>query len=306
VTDLQPTIGDSSHNGRTETAAPRRIPFDVLELARGLSPNALSCVAELEADTVSSDGGRLKLEWNILNSRSGNEVKDLLWWEEGRLVGFLGLYAFGGPTVELAGMVHPNFRRRGIGAQLLDQAIELSRERDSHKLLLVAPRTLPAGRFLAESRSGILEHSEHAMDLVGTVAEGPSDPSLTLRPASTNDLLDMTRILTEAFGDSGHPTDLDSLSDSKLVAEREGRVLATLRVGKSPDEWGIYGFAVEPQYRGIGIGRDLLRRVCRQAFEAGATRLHLDVEVNNDRALGLYTSLGFNRTSTEDYFDIPL
>jgi ribosomal protein S18 acetylase RimI-like enzyme len=36
------------------------------------------------------------------------------------------------------------------------------------------------------------------------------------------------------------------------------------------------------------------------------TRLHLEVEVNNDRALGLYTSLGFTPTSTEDYFDIPL
>lgn len=287
-------------------AVQHRIPFDVIELARGLSPNTLSGIAELEAETVSSDGGRLKLEWSTLKSRSGDEVEDLLWWEEGRLVGFLGLYAFGGPTVELAGMVHPNFRRQGIGARLLDQTIELCHERDFQKALLVAPRTTPGGQVLAESRGGVLEHSEYALDLVGAVAEGSFDPSLTLRPASSNDILDMARILTEAFGDSGRSMDLDALDDSKLVAEREGRVLATLRVTESPEEWSIYGFAVEPQYRGIGIGRDLLRRVCRQAYDAGATRLHLEVDVDNDRALGLYTSLGFKQTSTEDYFDIPL
>ena len=42
------------------------------------------------------------------------------------------------------------------------------------------------------------------------------------------------------------------------------------------------------------------------AHGAGVTRLHLEVEVKNDRALGLYTSLGFTQTSTEDYFEIPL
>lgn len=283
-----------------------QIPFDVLELARGLSLDTLKAIAELEAETVSTDGGRLKLEWSTLKSRSGDEVEDLLWWEEGRLVGFLGLYAFGGSTVELAGMVHPNFRRRGIGARLLDQTIKLCGERGFHKILLVVPRTTPGGRILAEAHGGILEHSEHALDLVGAVAEGPSDPSLTLRTASSNDIQDMARILTEAFDNPGRSMDLDALDDSKLVAECEGRVLATLRVSKSPEEWSIYGFAVEPQRRGTGIGRDLLRRICRQAYDAGATRLHLEVEVNNDRALGLYTSLGFKLTSTEDYFDIPL
>jgi ribosomal protein S18 acetylase RimI-like enzyme len=287
---------------------PRRsgLRFDVFELTRGLPPETLTQIAALEVDSVSADGGRLKLEWNTLKARSGNAVEDVLWWEDGRLVGFLGLYAIGGPTVELTGMVHPDYRRRGIGTRLLDEAIELCREQDRHKILLVIPRTSPGGRAMAESRRGFLDHSEHALDLDGAAVEGPSDPSLTLRPVSSDDITEEARILTEAFGESEGFMVLDAPDESRLVAERDGRVIATLRVRRSPEQWGIYGFAVEPRHQGIGIGRDLLRRVCRQAHGAGVTRLHLEVEVNNDRALGLYTSLGFTPTSTEDYFDIPL
>ncbi len=278
----------------------------MLKLIRGLSHDALLQIAALELDSVSADGGRLKLEWGALESRAGDAVEDILWWEDDRLVGFLGLYAFGGPNVELSGMVHPDFRRRGIGTRLLDEAIKLCRDQGRHKILLVVPRTSPGGRALAESRRGFLDHSEHALDLDGEVAEGPADPTLTLRPVTGNDITEETRILAEAFGDSTGSMVLDALDESRLVAERDGEVIATIRVHRSPEQWGIYGFAVQSQFRGIGIGRDLLRRVCRQAHEAGVIRLHLEVEINNDRALGLYTSLGFTQTSTEDYFDIPL
>jgi ribosomal protein S18 acetylase RimI-like enzyme len=284
----------------------RELRFVVLELPRGLSPEILANIAALETDSVSADGGRLKLEWSILNARSGDAVDDILWWEDGRLTGFLGLYAFGGPDVELAGMVHPQSRRRGIGTRLLDEALELCRERGHQKILLVVPRVSAGGRALAESRRGFLDHSEHALDLIGPATEGPSDPSLLLRPETRDDLAEEARILAGAFGDTGEAEFLETPNESRMVGERDGSVVATLRVYRFPEHWGIYGLAVDTQYRGMGIGRDLLRRVSREAQANGVTRLHLEVEVDNDEALGLYTSLGFTQTSTEDYFDIPL
>jgi ribosomal protein S18 acetylase RimI-like enzyme len=278
----------------------------MLELARGLTQDALLELATLEADTVAADGGRLKLEWGALGTRSGDAVEDVLWREEGRLVGFTGLYSFGGSTIEVAGMVHPDFRRRGIGTSLLDEAAALCRERGHDRFLLIAPRTSVGSRAMAEVRGGVLDHSEHAMDLIGAVTDGPSDPTLELREAARDDIPEIARILTEAFGHPWNPVDVEAEREPTLVAAREGAVIATMRVHRTPEEWGIYGFAVEPTLQGGGIGRDLLRRVCRQASEAGVGRLHLEVEVNNDRALGLYTSLGFTRTSTEDYFSIPL
>jgi hypothetical protein len=86
----------------------------MIELARGLSPSDLRELVELERRVIASDGGRLKLEWGVLRARKGQEVENVLWWEKDRPLGFLGLYAFGAPTVEIAGMVDPSARRRGI------------------------------------------------------------------------------------------------------------------------------------------------------------------------------------------------
>ena len=49
-----------------------------------------------------------------------------------------------------------------------------------------------------------------------------------------------------------------------------------------------------------------LRRACEQVRADGAARIGLDVDVDNDHALGLYTSVGFMPHTTEDYYALPL
>ena len=65
---------------------------------------------------------------------------------------------------------------------------------------------------------------------------------------------------------------------------------------------GIYGFAIEPAFQGQGIGREVLRRVCLEALGDGTRRVTLDVALDNEHALGLYTSVGFRREATEEYW----
>jgi Acetyltransferases len=88
-----------------------------------------------------------------------------------------------------------------------------------------------------------------------------------------------------------------------LLVEIAGCAVGTLRLTREDDEVaGIYGFAVDPDWQGRGIGRDVLRRVCQQLCDEGVHRIGLEVAVDNDRALGLYTSLGFTPLTTEDYY----
>ncbi|MBK6870751.1 MAG: GNAT family N-acetyltransferase [Kineosporiaceae bacterium] len=67
----------------------------------------------------------------------------------------------------------------------------------------------------------------------------------------------------------------------------------------------MYGFVVHPDHQGRGIGRDVLRRVSRQALAAGATRVHLGSPSTTTGRSGCYTSLGFARVATEDYYALP-
>jgi ribosomal protein S18 acetylase RimI-like enzyme len=272
----------------------------------GLTSAELAAIADLERLVVDADGGRLKLEWGTLRSRSGSQVDDLLWWEDGRLLGFVGLYAFGGP-VELAGMVAPAARRRGIGTALLRAGLDAARAHDGDQILLVVPRASAGGKSLAERHGGTLEHSEHALVLLGDPDDGPSDPRVTLRTAGPDDAAVVGRLLEDAFG---HPATglaalLGSEEERTLVIELDGAPVGTVRLTADGEQGGVYGFAVDPAHQGRGIGRDVLRRVCRLLRAEGARRVGLEVATDNDRALGLYTSLGFTDVSTEDYYDMP-
>ena len=65
-------------------------------------------------------------------------------------------------------------------------------------------------------------------------------------------------------------------------------------------------FVIDPAWQGRGIGRAALRRACEQLRAEGAHAIGLEVDVENDRALTLYTSVGFTPILTEDYFALPL
>ena len=45
---------------------------------------------------------------------------------------------------------------------------------------------------------------------------------------------------------------------------------------------------------------------CAASTDEGIRCIGLEVAVENDYALGLYTSLGFNQTTTEGYYEFPL
>jgi RimJ/RimL family protein N-acetyltransferase len=56
---------------------------------------------------------------------------------------------------------------------------------------------------------------------------------------------------------------------------------------------GTLGIGLLPEYRGKGIGRQLMRRTIDAAFAFGLTRIELTVREANANAIALYKSLGF-------------
>jgi ribosomal protein S18 acetylase RimI-like enzyme len=275
----------------------------MVKLSAGLPPTVLDAIADLERRVVAADGGRLKLEWTALRHRSGQQVEDLLWWDGERLVGFLGIYAHGAPTIELAGMVDPAARRQGIGTALLDAGLGVCRQREHTSVLLIVPRPSAEGRRLAERRGGSLEHSEHALELHRDPVEVPADPRVTVRAALAADHQTVRELLRLGFGWA--PPETAGLDPATLLIERDGLPIGTVRLTLEEDRAGVYGFAIHPDHQGRGIGRDVLHRVCRTAFADGATTVHLEVATDNDRALNLYTALGFQPVITEDYYALP-
>ncbi|WP_209021871.1 GNAT family N-acetyltransferase [Nocardioides sp. 503] len=75
------------------------------------------------------------------------------------------------------------------------------------------------------------------------------------------------------------------------VIEVGGRPAGRLYVDRRPDDIRVVDLALLPEFRGAGIGGDLLRRLQEEAAASGRI-LSIHVEVHN-RAAELYRRLGF-------------
>jgi ribosomal protein S18 acetylase RimI-like enzyme len=62
---------------------------------------------------------------------------------------------------------------------------------------------------------------------------------------------------------------------------------------------GSLGMGVLPEYRGQGIGRRLLEACIAKAWARGITRIELEVRADNERAIGLYKSVGFTQEAVK-------
>lgn len=278
----------------------------------GLSPENLRAIEELEAACVAVDGGRLKLEWGTLKSRSPEQRNDFLWMGPGGALGFLGIYRFGSGPAELCGMVHPSVRRRGIFSSLYKAATAELVSREVHEALLVVDRTYAAGTAFARFVGGTIEHSEHRMRLTREPAQSNSDPLVAVREIAPADGAFLISCLAEAFEQPAErfvDADYDAFTKrfpGTYIIEYANERVGTVRVDRHEQVAGIYGFAVLPSFQGRGIGRQVLSDLARELAAEGMNRVELEVACTNDAALHLYLSSGFDVLGTEDYYAVSL
>jgi len=78
-----------------------------------------------------------------------------------------------------------------------------------------------------------------------------------------------------------------------FVAEEEGMVAGYAYLWVIFDQGHLINIAVDPRFRGRGLGEALLRRVLREAVGQGARAVHLEVREQNGPAIALYRKHGF-------------
>lgn len=242
---------------------------------------------------------------------------------DGALVGFV----LPGPKVTV---VEPAWRRRGIGRALVDAAAAIETRQGNDAVIMgVLPDDEGSSAFLAAT--GFAYHST-VWDL--DMAPGVSVPmpawpdGVRARPIDgSRDLPAWVELFNEAF--ATHPTPLQMRLEStvadwgKPFPEREEDIVlaeaadGTLlgfccadparRPGGAPAPRGeIWTIGVRTGEQGRGLGRQLLRWGVRHLRDQGVETATLAVNGTNARALRLYESEGFVRTTTRDRWARPI
>ena len=265
----------------------------------------------------------LKLNWDTLQDQKSNSILGFLYYVGEQLVGFLGLYQFQSSEAEVSGMVHPEYRRQGIFGQLVRAAQGECLRRKTGRFIFICERRSESGREYAKSIGANYSFSEYWMQLGEKKDEDPSNslPSalkLELRQADPSDIELLTRLnmggfdVTEADAREFAQSSFRSESDKTYIAELLQEGGEPLPIGKihvqlDENKAFIFGFCILAAHRKQGFGRWILRHMVHTVKSQNeAAEVALEVAVENENALGLYTSCGFEIRNVNDYYDMVL
>jgi ribosomal protein S18 acetylase RimI-like enzyme len=271
-----------------------------------LTAQQLRDIEQLQKDCETHDQLQLKLNWEMLRKRDSTQL-DFLYYENGELVAFLGLYAFGS-TVEVCGMVQPCERRKGHFLRLFQQGIATAKQNGYSRILLNAPAGSDTAKAFLTKQGAEYAFSEHQMEWQEKCFEEVDD--IILRHAKAEDFGMRVRLSVTAFGLSEedaiameNKVNEDEDTDMFMIEANEETV-GKIRVDLQDRQAWIYGFSILPEQQGKGIGRKVLNRIIKEQRLAGHS-VHLEVETKNDHALRLYESVGFKVVHAQDYYTYP-
>jgi mycothiol synthase len=202
------------------------------------------------------------------------------------------------------GLVHPAWRRRGIGAHAFDWA----RDRAGRGGVRAETEALGEGAHALYLSMGLSQvFAEDVMQLAATAQLPAADApgGLALSPWGQADPARFYAVYDAAFrerpGFPGWPQArwVEWISDDEDFRP-EWTLLATLGgadagfIAGAATGW-ITQLGVLPQARGKRLGAYLLTEVVQRMRAVGETSITLNVNINNPRATALYRRLGFTR-----------
>ncbi|RUR20718.1 GNAT family N-acetyltransferase [Legionella sp. km535] len=233
-----------------------------------------------------------------------------LYYEKEELIGFLSAYFFYEDAVEIALMVKPSERKRGIARQLIESIIPIIEYHEFQRLIFSSPSHLNDPWLLEKGFTYL--HSEYYMEREELNPLLDTNKSLTFRKADMNDIPVLSAIDKACFPKHY----VESVERFQHIIEgREYQIIIAIKnnkpIGKAHIRWQENGatlsdIAILPAYQGKGLGTSLITYCINQALIEGKPLLNLDVETHNLKALNLYSRLGFLIQNACDYWEINL
>jgi len=272
------------------------------------------------------DGTPPIAEHVLLHLRHGGDKSDshIVFEEDNQVIAYAHLDTtdlVAGPSVEA--VVHPNHRGKGLGALILKEAIKVCGD----KTRIWSHGDLPAAKAIAAS----LKFERLWSNLLMSKSLGDIQPVTSKYPIRTfipdldnQAFLSLNNKVFANYPDQGGWSEDDLKvrlneawfeKEGFFVAEDKGELIGfcwtkihgahTHSHNGEDDDHGhdalgeIYVLAVNPDYKGQGVGRDLTITGLNYLKYQGLNNVMLYVGVENTPAFNLYKSLGFKEFGSD-------
>jgi mycothiol synthase len=219
--------------------------------------------------------------------------------------------------------VHPDHRGLGLGRSLVQWSVARARQLDADRIgQTVEDSRVDAVALFREAgavpvRTAWILRRDHEPAL----PPAPADelPGIVLRQSTSADEVEALELMELAFSQWPDRPPSALASWQAMVTRREGFTSDQLQLAVSADarivgaafmiddgqELWIDKLATHPQYRGLGIGSALMRRMFVMAHARGRRTTCLSTD-SNTGALPFYERLGMQVTRSFTHWAIPL
>lgn len=230
----------------------------------------------------------------------------LAYSEEDQLLGFIVANdLFGLNTYEWTVVVHPEYRRMGIGRVLVDGLKNALNERGATGDMAVS--------FADEVGHQFLHQQGYEYNSSEATLQAPSEKSevsnlIHVRFFKEEDKNKLIQLMHDGFGDLPEETEeLISLNTttkgrSLYMVERNQEIVGTVSLVENETGIWITALTVDPIIRGQGIGSSILQWVKNYAYTSDQCKVLLEVEIDNNSAISVYKKAGFTPINQIDYF----
>lgn len=146
---------------------------------------------------------------------------------------------------------------------------------------------------------------------MGTMRAAASGPGITIRAMQEGDLSAVAAIEAASFSDAWPRSAFAELMPRgyarlRVAVAANGEVCGYCVLLLAGGEGEIANIATHPAWRGLGVGRSLLREALAAADEALAEAIFLEVRESNAAARALYAAQGFVQVGRrKQYYQQP-
>ncbi|WP_086347319.1 GNAT family N-acetyltransferase [Candidatus Enterococcus clewellii] len=260
-------------------------------VTKKLTGNEKAAIRELKA-TVEKENIGHKLDLDYLDA---DRSKHLLLWNDEKLEVYAWLSSFDPQELEVSIISQKPERYFETVLAYLHSYVE--KQKISEAFLIVDQRDERLKKSIEQMQCKA-DFSEAYMELNQNNFNPMTEQLLSLTKGTAAERKEIGRFMNDGEDYDIPQEDLDRI----MLYKEADDIFSCLRIDESEGRFGIYGFVVQKEQRGRGIGRKVLSTAILEILKKNPKLIYLEVETNNLNAFHLYCSLGFEVKRQFDYY----
>lgn len=267
-------------------------------IKKQLNPSDRSLIMDLKNEVERQRTCQFKLAPDFVNQED-KFIRHLLYFSNDSLSAYAFLSFYDETELE-ATIISQN--EPHVLHELIETISQLAQKKNYSRILFITdPKDEYLNSSLKQNAQLKKQFTEYRLVLQPAKFK-PINTSFILRKATINEAIAIAKL---QFGTEDPPLLSEDL-EKTFVFYLKDQLIACVRIEEDQNSYGIYGFVVDPAFRGQGLGKICLNNIIQQLLRKKEKEIYLEVDSTNEVAYHLYVKMGFEKKSTFDYYEQAL